>query len=176
MDGNEYKVSDLLTTDQTIDTILEAILVKVYAQTGKPAAIIVDEYDKPVLTYLANATKAEEMRSVFRSLYAPVKDSDRYIRFFWLSGLTKVMKMNIFSVLNNLKDISISEYYYDLVWFTQDQIEKNFADEIDDLVRKEGSTKDEMLFKIKERYNGYNFGDNEDTVYNPWDINNLMHD
>ena len=153
--------------------ILE-LLKKIYEKTNKQSVIIIDEYDKPVLEYLADSVKAEEMRSFFRNFYAPIKDSNKYLRFFRLSGLTKVMKMNIFSVLNNLRDVSLNSEYSSLIWYTQDEIEENFAEEIEELTKKEWLTKIQVLQKIKERYNGFNFGDGENKLYNPRDINNLM--
>jgi len=152
---------------------LKYILKSIYKKTGKQTAIIIDEYDKWVLVNLTNVTKAEEMRSFFTSFYSWVKDSDPYIKLFMLTWLTKVLKMSVFSVLNNLEDISYDYRTYNLMWYTQKEIETNFSEEIEEIQKKENVSKEEILEKIRLNYNWYNFGNTDDLIYNTRNINSL---
>jgi len=154
--------------------LMTTILKNIYEKTGKQAVIIVDEYDKPVLQYLHNAKKAEEMRNFFASFYAWIKWNDDKIKLFMLTWLTKVLKMSVFSVLNNLKDLSFSGMWYNLMWYTQSEVESNFDEEIEEIMKKEWKTREEILQRIKINYYGYNFGKDDDTIYNPRNINNLF--
>jgi len=155
---------------------LEIILKLVYEKTWKKSAVIVDEYDKWVLVNITNVEKAEWMRAFFTSFYAWVKDSDDKIEIFMLTGLTKVLKMSVFSVLNNLKDLSFSPSWYDLMWYSWEEVKNNFAEEIEILREKYNLTQEEVKNKIKNYYNWFNFGNKEDTIFNPWNINNLFSD
>lgn len=150
---------------------LGVILEETSQRTGQPVVVLVDEYDKPILAHLKNLKKAEEIRQYFQDFYAPVKDHDRYIRFFMLTGLTKLMKMNIFSVLNNLDDISFEEDNSDIVGYTQAEIETNFSEEIEEIAKQQNKSVQQLMQQIKAEYNGYNFGDKSNKLYNPWDIN-----
>ena len=169
IDDKEYTLSDY---DNKYE--LDYILKKVYEQTWKQIAIIVDEYDKAVLVNLTNVEVAEEMRRFFTSFYSWIKDSEQYIKLFMLTGLTKILKMNVFSVLNNLEDISYSPITYDLIWYTQKEIETNFFEEINEIMINEWTSNDEVINRIKINYNWYNFWKKDDTIYNPRNINNLF--
>lgn len=149
-----------------------AILEETSQKAGQPVVVLIDEYDKPILVHLKNFQKAEEVRDFFQGFYAPVKDSDQYIKFFMMTGLTKLMKMSIFSELNHLKDISFVGRYTDLIGYTQNEVEKNFSEEIKVIAQKKDEDVQQLLQQIKEEYNGFNFGDKQ--LYNPWDINNFI--
>jgi len=119
--------------------------------------ILVDEYDKPLLDNLTRDV-AEDMREGLSSFYSVLKDADRYIKFVFLTGVSKFSKTSIFSKLNNLTDISLSPKYADICGYTQKDFESVFIDYLHDV----------DLGKVKEWYDGYNFlGSN---VYNPYDI------
>jgi len=153
---------------------LSKILTKIYEKTNKKTAVIVDEYDKWVLVNITNVEEAEKMRAFFTSFYSGVKDNDDKIEIFMLTGLTKVLKMSVFSVLNNLKDLSFSTSWYNLMWYSWEEVENNFAEEIEILKEKLKLTQEEVKLKITNYYNGFNFWNIEDTIFNPWNINNLF--
>jgi len=160
---NEYKTFSLLY-----------FLKEIYKETKKPTVIIVDEYDKPVLAHLQDIKKAEEVRQFFAGFYGPVKDNDKYIRLFFLTGLTKLMKMSVFSVLNNLDDITFVNDYADLIGYTQQELEDNFSEEIKEISDQNKTSYENLIEKLKVEYNGFNFSDSNLTLYNPWDINNFI--
>ncbi len=119
--------------------------------------VLVDEYDKPLLDNLTKDA-AEDMREGLSSFYSVLKDADRYIKFVFLTGVSKFSKTSIFSNLNNLIDISLKPKYADICGYTQKDFESIFADYLHDV----------DLAKVKEWYDGYNFlGSN---VYNPYDV------
>ena len=163
INGKEIKIKDFHYFNMGV------ILEEASQKAGQPVVVLVDEYDKPILTHLRNTQKAEEVRDFFQGFYAPVKDSDLYIQFFMLTGLTKLMKMSIFSELNNLDDISFIGKHTDLIGYTQKEVEDNFSKEIAVIAQKQNKEVHEVLQRMKEEYNGFNFGGKK--LYNPWDIN-----
>ena len=153
------------------------ILEEIKKQTWKQTVILIDEYDKPVLEYLWNIDQAEEIRDYFSEFYAPIKDNDANIRLFFLCWLTKIMKMNVFSVINNLDDISIKWPYVDLIWYTQEEVEKNFEEEIREIAKEQNISYEELLNTLKKEYNWFNFGSSSNKsklLYNPRDINSFI--
>lgn len=121
--------------------------------------ILIDEYDKPILDNLEDMPKAEEMRDGLKNFYSVIKDSDAYIKFCFITGVSKFSRVSIFSDLNNLEDISLNSDMGALCGYTQNELEDVFAD------RLAGIDLDELA----AWYNGYNFMGQE-MVYNPFDV------
>jgi len=170
IDNDIYKWKDF-TKNYDIGLLAK----KIYEKTNKQVVILVDEYDKVVLEHLQNPTQAEYYRKYFGSFYSWVKDSDPYIKMFLLTWLTKILKMNIFSSLNNLQDISFDPVWYNIMWYNLQDIETNFTEELEEIAKEYTMTLDEVKQKCQLIYNGYNFGSKTwDTIFNPWNINNLI--
>lgn len=135
---------------------------------SSPVVVLVDEYDKVVND---NADKdvetVTELRETLRAFYAPIKTLNRYIRFAFITGVTKYTKMGIFSELNNLTDISMDEDYATMFGYTQEELEKNFSDYIELGMRKTGLDREAYLGKMREMYDGYRFEEDAPKVYNP---------
>jgi hypothetical protein len=125
---------------------------------GQRAVILVDEYDKPILDNLANPDLAREMRDGLRNLYSVIKGQDAHIKFAFLTGVSKFSKVNIFSGLNNLKDITLNGAYSSICGYTDADVDTLFAPELGGLDRD----------KIRHWYNGYNW--RGEAVYNPFDL------
>ncbi len=172
--NENWKIKEYKLKDFWWEYNLWFILTKIYEKTGKKSAVIVDEYDKWVLVNLTNVEEAEKMRKFFMSFYAWVKDNDSKIEIFMLTWLTKVLKMSVFSVLNNLKDLSFNSLWYDLMWYTWEEVKNNFAEEIEILREKKNLSDKQVKEKIKNYYNWFNFWNDDDTIFNPWNINNLF--
>jgi Predicted AAA-ATPase/PD-(D/E)XK nuclease superfamily len=149
------------------------LIEKLYQQHG-PVAMLIDEYDKPITDFLGQdeLPTALANRDTLKSFYSVVKDLDPYIRFFFLTGVSRFSKVSIFSDLNNLNDISVTGLYATLLGYTQAELEHYFGQEIDLLAISEGMGRQEMLDKVKLWYNGYLWGGRE-TVYNPFSVLNL---
>ncbi len=125
---------------------------------GQPVVILIDEYDKPILDNMDQPQMATEARETLKAFYSVIKDNDPYIRFAFLTGVTKFSKVSVFSGINNIVDISLEKPYGIVCGYTQNDLETVFAQHL------EGANMDE----IKRWYNGYYFmGDH---VYNPFDI------
>ena len=147
----------------------EELIKKTYQKYDQQIVILIDEYDKPILNVVEDLPKAKINREFIKGLYEVLKDSERYIKFCFLTGVSKFSKASIFSGLNMLTDISLNPKYGNICGYTQKDIETTILPYL----------KDVDLDKFKNYYNGYNFL--KDPVYNPFDtlqfiINNKMYD
>ncbi len=134
------------------------LIRKSFEKYGEQAVILVDEYDKPILDNIDNLEMAQIAREELKALYSVIKDSDSFIRFTFLTGVSKFSKVSIFSGLNNLKDISLSSDFGTICGYSHQELETVFIDHL----------KDVDMSELQNWYNGYNFlGEN---VYNPYDI------
>ncbi len=153
--------------DATIDQQFRELIRKVSA-LGR-VVILIDEYDKPLIDYLDDLPKVEENRSIFKTFYSVLKDSDEYIRLLLITGVSRFSKVSIFSDLNNLNDITLHPRYTTLVGITQQELESNFAIEI----AKMQPSQPGIVEEIKEWYNGYSW-DGVHKVYNPFSLLNFL--
>ena len=136
----------------------EELIFNAYQKYNCKVVILIDEYDKPILDNILNKDKARYARDVLKNFYSVIKDSDEYIRFVFITGVSKFSKLNLFSGLNNLKDITLSREYAEICGYTHRDLETVFGDYL----------KGADLELIKKWYNGYNyFGEK---LYNPFDI------
>ena len=134
------------------------LIRKLFESTGQGVVILVDEYDKPILDNIEKPETAVAIREELKNYYSVIKDCDPYIKFVFITGVSKFSKVSLFSGLNNLKDISLDKRYSALCGYTQDELEFVFADRLQDV----------DLDAVKTWYNGYNWLGKE--VYNPFDI------
>jgi len=139
------------------------------AGANERVVILIDEYDKPIIDFLDDVSKAEENRAIFRSFYSVLKDADEYIRFLLITGVSRFSKVSIFSGLNNIEDISLAESMNDLVGITQVELETNFRQELDALALKFEVGHKEILEETKYWYNGYSWT-GKHTLYNPFSL------
>lgn len=145
------------------------IIKGIVEQTGKKLVILIDEYDKPILDALYTDFE-EQNRQELRSFYSPLKDSDKYIRFLFITGITKVSHVNIFSGLNQLDDISMYEDYSDLCGISQEELERYFEPEINALAEKQKVSVEMAKEKLAKMYDGYHFTYEVGGVYNPFSL------
>ena len=149
----------------------EGLLARAYEQTGKQVAILVDEYDKPLLqTMGVNEALNEQYRNMLKAFYSVIKTCDQYIRFAFLTGVTKFSKISIFSDLNNLRDISMEEDYAGICGITQEELEANFQSEIQILATRQDLTYQQALAELKQWYDGYLFHQAGKGMYNPYSV------
>ena len=120
--------------------------------------ILIDEYDKPILDNIENKQEVERIREELKGFYTTLKGLDEYIRFVLVTGVSKFVKVSLFSGLNQLEDISLSKEYGNICGYTQKELEFYFKQYLDGL----------NLEEIKDWYNGYSFLG--DRLYNPFDI------
>ena len=149
-------------------------LVERISKNGR-VVLLIDEYDKPILDSLADIEKAAKMREILRSFYVTIKDLDPYLRFVFMTGISKFTKVGVFSALNNLRDISMNSSFAPMLGYTQNELEYYFADYIEETADVMHLTKEDLLAQIKEYYNGFSF-DGRHFVYNPFSILNFFAD
>ena len=134
------------------------LIKQAHARHGERAVVLVDEYDKPILDNLTRPEVARELRDGLRNLYSVIKDGDPHLRFAFLTGVSKFSKVSLFSGLNNLVDITVSAENSAICGYTEADLERVFAPELEGLDRQ----------AIREWYNGYNW--TGEAVYNPFDL------
>ena len=151
---HDVTCSEALVADRFAELIQE-----IWKKTGKRVVILVDEYDKPILDHIESPSHAETLRDGLKNFYSVIKESDRYLRFCFITGVSKFSKVSIFSDLNNLRDISLDPRFGSMCGYTQQELEDIFADRLTGV----------DLSKMKSWYNGYHFLGKE-RVYNPFDV------
>ncbi|MBQ8013732.1 MAG: AAA family ATPase, partial [Treponema sp.] len=158
--GFEKKSDDLAVR---LDNLIHFACEK----TGKQVVILIDEYDKPILDALYTEYE-EQNRQELRSFYSPLKDCDQYIRFLFITGITKVSHVNIFSGLNQLNDISLDKKYSSICGVSESELVEYFMPEIEALAEEQEMSIEETKAKLAQMYDGYHFTHNVEGVYNPF--------
>ncbi|MGP1455590.1 MAG: AAA family ATPase [Treponema sp.] len=151
------------------------IIRRAYETTGKRVVVLVDEYDKPLLETMNDNLELNEIyRKILKGFYGVIKSSDQYLRFAFLTGVTKFSKVSIFSDLNNLRDISLEESYAGICGITETELKQCFPIEIQALGERQRLSYDETLAALKQYYDGYHFHPETEGVYNPFSLLNAF--
>ena len=153
---------------------LKNLIPAAYEQTGKKVVIIIDEYDAPLLDVVHEEENLPKLRDVMRNFYSPLKACDPYIRFAFLTGITKFSQLSIFSELNNIANVSMDEAYAAICGITKEELVEQFAGHIDALAEKMGKTHDEMVEELAYRYDGYHFTWPSPDIFNPFSLLNAL--
>ncbi len=191
-EGNEYETTEKLL--QKIDSILNkyekkfeiennnqnyairfsTLIRSIYEKTGKQVVILIDEYDKPIQD--AIFTEYEEKNSaILRAFYSPLKDSDKYIHFTFITGLTKLSHLNC-SELNHLDNISMNKSFSSICGVSESELKEYFMPEIEGVAKEQGMTVEEALSKLAAMYGGYHFTHNVEGVCNPFGLLKCFND
>ncbi|MDA3939446.1 MAG: AAA family ATPase [Spirochaetia bacterium] len=158
MDKNQRDLGITCPNDFSMSGCFKRLIEEVYLKYNQKVVILVDEYDKPILDNIENTEIATVMREELKNFYSVIKGADEYLKFVFITGVSKFSKVSLFSGLNNLEDITLNPKYSTICGYTQNDIETVFAEHL------EGQN----FKKIKHWYNGYKFlGEG---VYNPFDI------
>ncbi len=152
------------------NTRLKNLIQHAYRQTGKQVVVLIDEYDAPLLDVVHEETNLPILRDVMRNFYSPLKACDPYLRFVFLTGITKFSQLSIFSELNNISNISMHPDYAALCGISQDEMLDQMQPDIDILAPKLGISPDEAIAKLKEMYDGYHFCWPSPDIYNPYSL------
>ncbi len=145
------------------------LIKALYQNTGKQVVILVDEYDKPLLETVDDEVLNKEIRSLLKAFYEVLKQCDRYIRFAFLTGITKFSKTTLFSGVNNLIDITLEDNYAGICGFTEAELDL-FAPEIELLAEKQKSSVEKTRARLRKEYDGYCFAEEGEHVYNPYSL------
>jgi len=135
--------------------------------------ILVDEYDKPIINNIENPEVARQNRDILRIFYECIKEADEYLRFVFITGVSKFSKVSIFSGLNNLRDITISSSFSSMLGYTHSELLHYFQDRINGMAKGSEGDKEGLIQSIKDWYNGYSW-DGLEFVYNPYSVLNLF--
>ena len=160
--------------ETTLALRFKGVIARAAEKEGRGVVILIDEYDKPILQTLRNEELQERHRSLLKSFYSVLKTQDRYIRFAFITGVTKFGKVSVFSDLNNLMDISMDQRYISICGMTQNELLYNFREGIEQLCEAYGDTEEETLNKLKIRYDGYHFEEDTVGIYNPFSVLNTL--
>ena len=152
----------------------EGVIKRAYQKTGQQVVFLVDEYDKPLLESVVNKELYETYRSMLYGLYSNIKNCDRYLRFVFLTGVSRFGKLTIFSGLNNLNDISMDAAYAGICGITEEELITYFAPEITALAEALQLTHEATIAALKKRYDGYLFSEDGEHVYNPFSLLNVL--
>ena len=143
-------------------------------QTGQKVVILIDEYDKPLLNTVGNPELQDAYRSKMKAFYSVMKTQDRYIKFGFITGVTRFSKVSIFSDLNNFTDISMDPRYVEICGITERELHDNLDAEVEELAIANDLTKEECYAQLKDYYDGYHFRQNSVGIYNPFSLLNTM--
>ncbi len=155
---HERELGVTCTRREVLRDHLQELLRLTAERHGRPVIVLVDEYDKPILDHLTDPDQAQAMREILRDFYSVLKDSEEYLRFVFLTGVSKFSKVSVFSGLNHLRDITLDACYSALCGYTQADVEREFADWLEGVDRG----------MMRQWYNGYAWLG--ESVYNPFDV------
>lgn len=150
------------------------VIEAAFAKTGLPVVILIDEYDKPIIDNLGNDALADVFRSQLQGFYSVMKSKDGFIRFGFLTGVSKIGKLSVFSGLNNLVDISMEAPYADICGISENELRAYFQDSVRELADANELSEEECYQQLATWYDGYHFHPAADGVYNPFSLLNTF--
>ena len=165
--GDEY-------SGRAVEERFYHIIRMAYEKTGRRVVILVDEYDKSMLQAIGNNVLQDRYRSTLKAFYGALKSQDGYIKFAFLTGVTKFGKVSVFSDLNNLEDISRNPDYSDICGISEKELLDNFSEDIQELAGANGQTYEQACAQLKEDYDGYHFCPDSIGIYNPFSLLNTF--
>ena len=161
--GNEKK-------DRAPEERFAWLIEKACRTTGRNVVVLVDEYDKPMLQAIGNEPLLTDYRNTLKAFYGVLKSCDKYLRFALLTGVTKFSKVSVFSDLNNLMDISLSNRFANICGITENELHRDLEEDIRLLAEANGMNETEARQTLKEWYDGYHFAENTEDIYNPFSL------
>ncbi|MDR3012720.1 MAG: AAA family ATPase, partial [Chitinispirillales bacterium] len=169
--AHEHKVN--ISEESLPGDMLKRIILDTFEKHGKPAVVIIDEYDGPFLEFYNDPPMVEEIRNILRSFYSGLKANEPAIRFLFLTGISKFTKAGVFSKLNNLNDLSMDKKFGAMLGYTEEELQEYFSDRLDLVAKGRNMPVGELIDKIERHYNGFCF-DGIQKVYCPFSILNFF--
>lgn len=161
-------------SEATLALRFKGVIARAAEKEGCGVVILIDEYDKPILQTLRDPELQAEHRAQLKAFYSVLKTQDRYIKFAFLTGVTKFGKVSVFSDLNNLTDISMDHRYVNICGTTEEELKSYFKEGISELASANGDSESETIDKLRMRYGGYHFEKNSEGIYNPFSVLNTL--
>ena len=150
--------------------VLRGLVHRAFEQTGKQVAVIIDEYDAPLLDRLHDTELLDQLRDVMQEFYVQLKANEAMIKFCFITGITKFSQLSIFSTINNLTNVSMSPEFATICGITDEELTTVLAEDIGRLAKEYGCSSEVMHGKLKLQYDGYHFSGNSKGVYNPFSL------
>ena len=162
--------------EKTPGEILEGVIRRAYQQTGNQVAVIIDEYDAPLLEVLHESAMVDAMRRIMQEFYQPLKACEPLIKFCFITGITKFSQLSIFSTLNNLKNVTLNSRFSAICGITEQELTTFMREDIELMAEEYELSYEQMHEKLKTRYDGYHFSERSPEVYNPFSLLNAFAD
>ena len=160
----------LLADLPDVNVRLSRLIRRAFEQTGRQVVVLIDEYDAPLLDVVHEEKDLPVLRNVMRNFYSPLKACDPYLRYVFLTGITKFSQLSIFSELNNIENISMDEPYAAICGITQEEMETQMSEDLDLLASRLETTREQTLERLKDNYDGYHFTWPSPDIYNPFSL------
>ena len=167
----QYGVSSI---SKSLSVRFGNVIAEARKKTGISVVVLIDEYDKPLISSIDNLALNKEMRTILKGFYGVLKAEDANLRFVFLTGVTKFSKVSVFSDLNQLIDISLNNQFAEICGISETELLQNFQPEIQTLAETNNLTCDEALAKLKKLYDGYHFAKVSTDIYNPFSVLNTF--
>lgn len=161
-------------SEATLALRFKGVISRAAEKEACGVVILIEEYDKPILQTLRDPELQAEHRAQLKAFYSVLKTQDRYIKFAFLTGVTKFGKVSVFSDLNNLTDISMDHRYISICGMTEKELLTNFKEGINELASANEDNETETIDKLRMRYAGYYFEENSEEIYNPFSVLNTL--
>jgi len=153
-----------------------SLIHNAYNQTGEKVVVILDEYDAAIMRLMYEPKQLDAMRTMLREFYQVLKDEGEYLKFVFITGVTKFSQLSIFSELNNLKQISLFDEYSGICGITQEELDTTLRPCVEEYAQSLSITTDEAYQLLKKNYDGYHFSPNSQDVYAPFSLLNALND
>ncbi|MDR1718564.1 MAG: ATP-binding protein [Dysgonamonadaceae bacterium] len=170
---NIAKQYDIEINNSFSPDVIFNILIREIAQKHGKVVILLDEYDKPYVDFFTQPEKAEQIRGILRNLYVQIKANDQYIRFVFITGISKFARFGVFSGLNSPEDISLTKRYGEMLGYSEEEIVKYFSEDLKDTAEEFGISVDALLDRMRYYYDGFCF-DGIHQLYNPFSTINFF--
>jgi hypothetical protein len=171
---NDYDELFGVKTSGTPGSRLGRLIKEAYNQTGHPAVVLIDEYDAPVMDALYEPDRLAAVRKVMRNFYTSLKANDSILKFVFITGVSTFSQMGIFSELNNLNKITLDDKFAAICGITEQELKDNFVQGIASLAAEKKVSRDEILARLKDKYDGYHFSGALLDIYNPFSLLNAF--
>lgn len=154
----------------TTNDKLEGVIKRASDLTGKKVVVLIDEYDAPLLDVLTSEDDLEQLRQIMRNFYSPLKACDEYLRFVFITGITKFSQLSIFSELNNLQNISMNPEFAAICGISKEEMLDQLDSSIEEFAKYKDISKQEAIELLKDNYDGYHFTYNSPDIFNPFSL------
>ena len=163
-----------VSEEVTLNDRFSGLISRVCQQTGRQVVVLIDEYDAPLLDVVHEENNLPVLRDVMRNFYSPLKACDPYLRFVFLTGITKFSQLSIFSELNNIKNISMDGPYAAVCGISEEEMLTQMDNDVDILAMRMEVSREEVLAKLKDNYDGYHFHPRGEGMFNPFSVLNAF--